>query len=561
MSWDCNTGLRSSPDCHESGGEVRKSVLLASTALISFVTATHSQAQQTRSLEDRVQALEQLLGQTTPSPGRSLEERVEALEAQVQQGVMEGNARAERLSEVEQQLEQKKAEDVAEAEHLMTVETQLEQKEEEALTIRTRLTALEQMNADAAWVYDFNRATIRTADNRFQLAFRGRFQFDSGMFFQDSDLPSYVTVGRDLHNGANFRRAQIGVEGRVYRDFNYEFVFDFGSSGTERAGQIYLMRVAYTGIPYFTINAGAIQPKFTLDDSTSSAEITFLERSSIVNAILDPFGGSDSRRGVELIYQHADLFKGGDNLLISTAFTGERIAAVKTDDEGSQLTGRIAYRFRSDENSNFQIGVDAARILNKPNGLLSFGDRPETRVDGTQLVGFGFPGLQTAVPAKTGWLYGFEGAMNYGPFYLAGEYYRYGLDRADPTLKDPKFSGWYVQASYFLTGEMRPYLPASAAWGSPAVVSPFAPDAGSWGSWEIKARYSNNDFNAMVSDPANRVLGGEQNIVTLGANWYLNRNLRWMFDYLIADVDRRDADGQQVGQDFSAFVNRLQFSF
>ena len=120
-----------------------------------------------------------------------------------------------------------------------------------------------------------------------------------------------------------------------------------------------------------------------------------------------------------------------------------------------------------------------------------------------------------------------------------------------------------MQASYFLTGEMRPYLPASAAWGSPAVVSPFSLDTGSWGSWEIKARYSNNNFNALTSDPlaANRVLGGEQNIVTLGANWYLNRNLRWMFDYLIADVDRRDNSGQQVGQDFSAFVNRLQFSF
>jgi phosphate-selective porin OprO and OprP len=95
------------------------------------------------------------------------------------------------------------------------------------------------------------------------------------------------------------------------------------------------------------------------------------------------------------------------------------------------------------------------------------------------------------------------------------------------------------------------------------VVSPSSPNSGSWGTWEIKARYSNNNFNALVSDPltANRVLGGEQNIVTLGANWYLNRNLRWMFDYLIVDVDRRDASGQQVGQDFSAFVNRLQFSF
>jgi len=540
----------------------RKSVLLAGTALAAFVT-TSALAQPSRSLEDRVRALEQLLGQTNAAPGRSLEERVQALEAQVQQRVTEDEARAQRLSAVETELEQEKAEDEAEAQRLMALETQLEEKEEDGLTIRTRLATLEQTNADASWIYDFNRATIRTADNRFQLAFRGRFQFDSGLFFQDHDLSPEVTVGRDLRNGANFRRAQIGVEGRVYRDFNYEFVFDFGSSGTERSGQIYLLRVAYTGIPFFTINAGAIQPKFTLDDSTSSAEITFLERASIINALLDPFGGSDSRRGLELIYQRSDLFKGGDNLLISTAFTGERIANVKTDDEGSQLTGRIAYRFHSDERSNYQIGFDGARILNKPNGLLSFGDRPETRVDGTQLVGFGFPGLQTAVQAKTGWLYGAEAAMNYGPLYLSGEYYRYRLDRTDPSLKDPEFGGWYLQASYFLTGEARPYLPASAAWGSPAVVSPFALDSGSWGSWELKARYSNNDFNALIGDPlaANSVFGGEQNIITLGANWYLNRNLRWMFDYLIVDVDRQNSNGQQVGQDFSAFVNRLQFSF
>jgi phosphate-selective porin OprO and OprP len=540
----------------------RKSVLLAGTALAAFVT-TSALAQPARSLEDRVRALEQLLGQTNAAPSGSLEERVQALEAQIQQRVTEDEARTQRLSTVEAELAQKKAQDEAEAQRLMALETQVEEKEEEALTIRTRLATLEQMNADASWIYDFNRATIRTADNRFQLAFRGRFQFDSGLFFQDHNLAPEVTVGRDLRNGANFRRAQIGVEGRVYRDFNYEFVFDFGSSGTERSGQIYLLRVAYTGIPYFTINAGAIQPKFTLDDSTSSAEITFLERASIINALLDPFGGSDSRRGVELLYQRSDLFKGGDSLLISTAFTGERIANVKTDDEGSQLTGRIAYRFHSDERSNYQIGLDGARILNKPNGLLSFGDRPETRVDGTQLAGFGFPGLQTAVAAKTGWLYGAEAAMNYGPLYLGGEYYRYRLDRTDPSLKDPEFGGWYLQASYFLTGEARPYLPASAAWGSPAIVSPFALDSGSWGSWEIKARYSNNDFNALVGDPlvANRVFGGEQNIITLGANWYLNRNLRWMFDYLIVDVDRQNSNGQQVGQDFSAFVNRLQFSF
>jgi phosphate-selective porin OprO/OprP len=537
--------------------------LLASTALAVLMTSQAAVAQGARTLEERVRALEALLGQTNSPAGRSLEDRVEALEAQIQQRVREDDARAARLETVETELAQQKAQDAAEAEQLMALQTELEQKEEDALTIRTRLATLEQTTADASWIFDFNRPTLRTADNRFQFSLRGRFQFDSGVFFQDDNLPPSVTVGRDLRNGSNFRRAQIGFEGRVYRDFNYEFVYDFGSSGTERAGQIYLLRVAYTGIPYFMINVGAIQPKFTLEDSTSSAEITFLERASIVNTILDPFGGSDSRRGVELIYQRADLFNGGDNLLISTAFTGERIANIKTDDEGSQLVGRIAYRFHSDERSNYQIGIDGARILNKPNGLMSFGDRPETRVDGQQLAGFGFSGLAPAVAAKTAWLYGAEAAMNRGPLYLAGEYYRYRLDRTDPSLKDPDFSGWYVQTSYFLTGEMRPYLPASAAWGSPPVVSPFALDSGSWGTWEIKARYSNNNFNALTSDPlaANRVLGGEQTILSFGANWYLNRNLRWMFDYLVVDIDRRDATGQQAGQDFSAFVNRLQFAF
>jgi phosphate-selective porin OprO/OprP len=446
---------------------------------------------------------------------------------------------------------------------VQTLEEQLERRRETEEALRTRLSTLEQSIADASWIFDYNRASIRTADGRFVLTFRGRFQFDVGTFFQENALPASVNVGRDLRSGAYFRRAQLGFEGRVYRDFLYEFVFDFGSSGTERAGQIYLLRVAYVGIPNFTVNVGAIQPKFTLDDSTSSADITFLERASIVNTILDPFGGSDSRRGIELLFNRQGLFQGSDNLLISTAFTGERIAVAKTDDEGTQALGRIAYRFFSDERSNYQIGVNASRILNKPNRQLAFSDRPETRVDGAQLVGFGPTGLPPAIGAQTAWHYGFEAGMNYGPFQAQGEYHRYGLERTNESLKDPSFDGWYVQASYFLTGEMRPYVPASATWGSPASANPFALDSRSWGAWEVKARYSENDLNAFPVDPvtANRVRGGEQKIISGGVNWYLNRNIRWMFDYMDVDVDRLNAADLQAGQDFSVLATRIQFSF
>ncbi len=413
------------------------------------------------------------------------------------------------------------------------------------------------------WSFANNRPTIRTPNNDFELAIRGRFQFDAGNFSQSRDLPASVTTGRDLHNGSHFRRAQIGVAGHVFRDFDYEFVFDFGSSATERAGQIYLLRLAYTGIPNFTINAGAIQPKFTLDDSTSSADLTFMERSSIANTILDPFGGSDSRRGLEVRFQKQGIANNGDNLLISTALTGERIANAKTDDEGTQLLGRLAYRFYSDQKSNFQIGASGSYILNEPDQMMGFHDRPETRVDGTRLVGFGRSGLPASVGAKSASLIGVEGAMNYGPFTMQGEYYRYQLSRTDTALRDPSFNGWYLQGSYVLTGEIRPYNAGNASFGSPSPRNPFRAGTNAWGAWEVKARYSINNLNSSIFDPnpANRVRGGEQRIISVGLNWYVNRNIRWLFDYSFVDVDRLDAAGLQAGQDFSVLAGRMQFSF
>src|SRR5690606_9614725 len=101
-------------------------------------------------------------------------------------------------------------------------------------------------------------------------------------------------------------------------------------------------------------------------------------------------------------------------------------------------------------------------------------DRPETRVDGTRLAGFGFVGLPGPVAARTGWLLGVEAAMNRGPLLLQGEYFRYGLERDTPGLKDPVFGGWYAEAAYLLTGETRPFNTASAAFGSPVPAKPFS---------------------------------------------------------------------------------------
>ncbi len=66
------------------------------------------------------------------------------------------------------------------------------------------------------------------------------------------------------------------------------------------------------------------------------------------------------------------------------------------------------------------------------------------------------------------------------------------------------------------------------------------------------------------------VRGGEQDIVTLGVNWYPNRNVRFMLNYLLADIDRRAysnnsvANGRpnaKIGQDFNAVALRTQFNW
>ena len=95
--------------------------------------------------------------------------------------------------------------------------------------------------------------------------------------------------------------------------------------------------------------------------------------------------------------------------------------------------------------------------------------------------------------------------------------------------------GAYIQGSYFLTGENRPYNRQNGIFTGvqpheryfrtrrsacdPRIVS------GS-GAWEAAVRYSWID----LSDGA--VRGGLASDISMGINWYLNPNSRFMWDYI-----------------------------
>ena len=460
---------------------------------------------------------------------------------------------------------------------------QLEQRVQDLeISQGSKINALQQKADAVQWSFDNGRPTVATGDGRFSLAFRGRFHFDAGTYSQDAgpDAASGSDNVKDLGSGSFFRRSQFGVEGKAWRDFDYEMRFNFGGSEAEEAGSINIMRVAYNPTPQVRINIGAIQPTFTLDDSTSSNDITFLERAAVVNAVIGEFGGSDSRKGVELTYLKTGLAGGNGDFMINAAYTTSPIGVRNAPaDDRDQLLGRVAYHHKFGGDVDVHVGANAATILSTGGqdssstpGTVRFRDRPELRVAGERLVDTG------NINADGGTMYGVEGAVRYKSLYLSGEYFGWEVDRDRecPTCNvlaaDPNFEGYYVMASYILTGETKRYEAQGFSnsrmqFGAPRPNSPFS-TGGTWGAFEVAARYSVLDLNyktggvgtSLLAD-AGEVRGGKQEIISANLNWYLNRNIRVMFQYQNVDVERLSNSGTEIGQTYDSYAVRTQFAF
>jgi phosphate-selective porin OprO/OprP len=261
--------------------------------------------------------------------------------------------------------------------------------------------------------------------------------------------------------------------------------------------------------------------------------------------------------------------------------TGSNAGHGNGGDEQAQVLGRVSDRLWTDGISNLQIGASGADLIYTGGGVgfAQLRDRPEIRVDGTRLIDTG------KITANHGYMYAFDAGMNFENFFLGGEYAKFQVDRAASGShpKDhPQFDGWYVEGSWFITGETRQYSPSAlnnevGGWQGPSsVASPFSLDGNSWGAWELAARYSNTDLNwhrfvavGGAGTPQSGIAGGSESVVDIALNWYLNRNIRLMMDDLIVHVNRQSAAGNPVtlgsgispqGQDMNVVGVRLQFA-
>jgi len=443
------------------------------------------------------------------------------------------------------------------------------------------------------WSFNNGRPTITSSDGRYSLSVRGIVQGDVGHYDQDPAGPlntdyrrgstgatgNRETNGaRDLSDGFYFRRARIGVEGVFARDFNYRFLAELGGAGTEGPTRINDAWLSYNGFAPFSLQIGAFSPPAGLEDSTTPEDQLFLERASSAE-LSRALGGADGRLGIGLRANGARWFG-------ALTLTTRTVNDAEAFDSQTALVGRGTALLANLEDYHLQLGAAGTYVLHPPDAGsdatgarygIRFRERPELRIDSTRLIDTG------TINARHAYAVSAELLAQWRNFLLQGENFWYGIERAQPTASsNPRFNGYYVESSWVITGEPHRYNAVTASLQNPRPRVPFSTGNG-WGAWELALRYSHTDLDYHIGEAgagatADSVRGGVQDIFTVGLNWYLNANLKFLLDYSHVRVDRLNPArtsspipfgdppltppfGVDIGQDFNTYALRTQFSF
>ena len=380
---------------------------------------------------------------------------------------------------------------------------------------------------------------IGSTDGNFRLSPVGRIQVDFRAYEGGArSLPAAgSTIGTDLTNNFLVRRGRVGLSGTFYKYFDFFVEADFGQGAA-------VLTDGYLDIhfwPELRLRAGQFKVPFSYEELFSDNHIDFVERSVADNLVPSRDLGA---------MLHGSLF-GGIVSYAGGIFNGSGQNVADTNDSKDLAARLVVTPFKQSDLGwlkNFQFGGDITwgdedsgqSLRGRTDGQFVFFNRINTRGDRLRYSG--------------------EASYYTGPFTLYGEYIqtqeeRKGLGTGGRDLPDLDGRGWYLTATYLLTGETKvpgqPVIPTR--WASPV-----GPQRG-WGAWELAARFAQLDFRAK-DITANRV-----NALTLGVNWYLTPNVKWLFNFVqnwFSDEKRTPFSGETPrGREGWEILTRLQLWF
>lgn len=373
-----------------------------------------------------------------------------------------------------------------------------------------------------------------SGDGDFKWKLGGRLQYDAAFFNQsDNNQTSFPKV----HDGSEFRRARLELEGTIYQRFIFKTQYDF-ADGKPAIKDAYL---GVTGIPYVgRVRLGQSIEPVSLDQISSSKYSEFMERGLTTAFAPDRNPGINFNNSFfdDRITYGLGVFRAGDDTTGNSGGDGSWNVA-------GRVTGLPWYE---EEAKLVSIGVSGVFV--DVSGQANFNARPETHLAPKMAdTNFSVNNPATKFFANNYYTIVPEAVFLYGPFSLQGEYAFTNTEA--PDVGNPNFNAFTVSASYWLTGENRSFKTATAEFDRVKPKINFLQGGTGLGAWEVALRYSYLDLTD------SQITGGKISDVTAGVNWQWNPNMRLMLNYVHSDVE----DKNKLSGTLNTYQIRAQVDF
>lgn len=392
---------------------------------------------------------------------------------------------------------------------------------------------------------------IKSGKNEFTVG--GRIQADYVQYDEDflagSDDPipggTSRTPVEGYDSGMDTRRLRLGIAAKIGEDWEFKFEHDFKSKTTTD------MFLKYKGFGP-TLTVGQFYGALGMEEQSSSRWISYMERSTPTNLFAAPFSrrqglGLSGTFGEQFMYAGAVQFD-----TIDSAEETDTSASLASDNPGDDplvWTGTLGWapmNKDADKQLFLALAYGVQDLKDTEAGSLSLSSRAALRIDGTpSVIGSG------SVTSDDFTVINPQLAFIYGPFSASAEYFDVEVDPSAAGAKSRDFDGWYVEGSYFLTGENRVFKWKDGKFDRPNV---------SKNAWEIALRHAQADVADGASVAANSGASkqGESEETTLALNFYPNRTYKFSLNYTMMDVDYA---GARPDEDISAVGLRAQVSW
>ncbi len=353
----------------------------------------------------------------------------------------------------------------------------------------------------------------------YEYGFKGLYQYQFENYSGDVSNPA---TGAEILPDVNaWRRKEFNFYGKTPWGLDFNIGYDFTIRGGAPSTGWIDNFVRYSNKEYGEFRVGQFKTPVGWEETTSSSATTFLERALPVQA-----ANMGRRIGIDWTYTgipnwllYLAYFDGGD-LNGDNDGSGPAARVVwnpfnRQPGAGSREEGNVLHLGIAVSRENRDATTDGRGVVSNP--AARFRARPESGMTGTRLVDTG----NLAFPGDIDRL-GLEAAWIHGPLLVQGEYLTFS---ASPRGKpDYTGSGYYVQGSWVLTGESRPYSKGNI--GNVRPINDF-------GAFEVALRYSQVDLNDGL------VYGGKESDWTIGANWYLGQHVKFQANYIKASSTKR----------------------